>query len=359
MSGFSYLDHVHGIEVVDEPFESGEEERFESILESWPNALPIKEINPLAKVAVPIGRQVTVGTNSLDLLFLDDTGTLLVIECKLVQNPEARREVVAQLMEYAQAIENDWDLERVKTISEEYLRGKGIEGGLTAYLNRALQEAHFDSVTEKALYQRIRSKVKRPYLVVAGNGLDQRALVLTDFLRNLKVPIVCTEFRRYRAGERQFVIGFVKSATLFTATSSSQRVAITEEEWRSLIDVEPLKSARVEFLEWAKELSSKGLVSMRIGSRELMLDRAGQGTKKNVLSISDDRIYFNFGNLRVLGCTESAIDAFRREIDNLIGAGVLSSRNEWPSIRLDALDSEIKRRKVMELFVKLLPSPKD
>lgn len=357
MSGFSYLDQVPGIEVVEEPFESGEEERFESILESCPNALPITEINPLAKVAVPIGRQVTVGINSLDLLFLDDTGSLLVIECKLVQNPEARREVVAQLMEYALTIENDWDLERVKTISEEYLRGKGIEGGLTAYLNRSLQEAHVDSVTEKGLFRGIRSKVKHPYLVVAGNSLDQRALVLTDFLRNLKVPIVCTEFRRYKAGERRFVIGFVKSATLFTATSSSQRVAITEEEWRSLIDVEPLKSARIEFLEWAKELSSKGLVSIRIGSTELMLDKAAQGTKRNIFSISN-RIFFYFGNLRILGCTESAIEAFRREIDNLLGPGVLSSGNEWPSIPLDALDSEEKRRKIMDLFVELLASPK-
>jgi hypothetical protein len=357
MSGFSYLDQVPGIEVVEEPFEGGEEERFEWILENCPDALPIKEINPLAKIAVPIGRQVTVGSSSLDLLFLDDTGSLLVIECKLVQNPEARREVIAQLMEYAQAIENDWDLERVKTVSEEYLRGKGIESGLTAYLNRALQEAHFDSVTERAFFQRVRSKMKHPYLVVAGNGLDQRALVLTDFLRKLKVPIVCTEFRRYKAGERRFVIGFVKSATLFTATSSSQRVAITEEEWRSLIDVEPLKSARIEFLEWAKELSSKGLVSIRIGSKELMLDKAAQGMKRNILSISD-RIFFFFGNLRILGCVESAIEAFRHGIDNLLGAGVLSSRNEWPSIRLDALDSEEKRRKVMELFVELLASLK-
>ena len=126
MSGFSYLDQVPGIEVVGEPFESGEEEQFESILESCPNAFPINEINPRAKVAVPIGRQVTVGTNSLDLLFLDDTGSLLVIECKLVQNPEARREVVAQLMEYAHTIEKEWDLERVKTVSEEYLRDKEI-----------------------------------------------------------------------------------------------------------------------------------------------------------------------------------------------------------------------------------------
>ncbi len=138
MSGFSYLDQVPGIELVEEPFESGEEERFESILESCPNALPIKVINPLAKVAVPIGRQVTVGTNSLDLLFLDDTGTLLVIECKLVQNPEARREVVAQLLEYAHTIEKDWDLDRVRSISAEYLKGKEIEDGLIAYLNRAL-----------------------------------------------------------------------------------------------------------------------------------------------------------------------------------------------------------------------------
>lgn len=87
MPRLSYTGNIGNAEIIEEPFDSGEEEIFESIIEKYPDALPVSEINPVAKVAVPIGRQVTVGNNSLDLLFLDDTGSLLAIECKLIQNP--------------------------------------------------------------------------------------------------------------------------------------------------------------------------------------------------------------------------------------------------------------------------------
>jgi len=90
MSGFSFIKTTrpHETEIVEIPFESGQEAVLESLIEDRPHTLPIAEINPAAKVAVPIGRQVTVGTNSLDLLFVDDTGGLSVVECKLIQNPE-------------------------------------------------------------------------------------------------------------------------------------------------------------------------------------------------------------------------------------------------------------------------------
>lgn len=122
-----------------------------------------------------IGRQVTIGSNCVDLLFLDDTGSLLAVECKLIQNPEARREVVAQLIEYGMTIEKDWDGDKVKAIADEYLLEKQIEGGLIGHLNRALERAGFPGLAENFLIQKLRSKVKKPFLVVAGNRLDQRA----------------------------------------------------------------------------------------------------------------------------------------------------------------------------------------
>jgi hypothetical protein len=65
LTGFSHIGNIGNGNIIEEPFDSGEEENFESIIEEYSEALPISEINPFAKVAVPIGRQVTVGNNSL------------------------------------------------------------------------------------------------------------------------------------------------------------------------------------------------------------------------------------------------------------------------------------------------------
>jgi len=58
MSGFSILEtnRLHGTEIVDVPFESGQEAELESLIEDYPDTLPITEINPTAKIAVPNGR---------------------------------------------------------------------------------------------------------------------------------------------------------------------------------------------------------------------------------------------------------------------------------------------------------------
>ena len=354
MTGFSHIDSIGNREIIEELFDSGEEEIFESTIEKYPDALPISEINPLAKVAVPIGRQVTVGNNSLDLLFLDDTGSLLAIECKLIQNLEARREVVAQLIEYGMTIEKDWDVDKVRAIADGYCLEKQTEGGLVGHLNRALERAGYPSIPEKSLIQKLRSKVKKPFLVVAGNRLDQRALVLADYLKKkIKLPIVCAEFRRYHVGEARFVIGYVRCAALLGTTSSSQRLAISEEEWLSLYDTEPLRSIREDLLQWVKTLSNEGLGMMRIGSKELMFDVINGGTKKNVLSISD-RVYFYFGNLRILGLPEDAIDSFRRFVDGVLRLGVLSARTEYPSVPLTALAEPEKREQIKGRFTRLL-----
>lgn len=251
-------------------------------------------------------------------------------------------------------IEKDWDIEKARAIADGYLLENELEGGLIGHLNRALERAGYPAIPEKSLIQKLRSKVKRPFLVVAGNRLDQRALVLADYLKKkIKLPIVCTEFRRYKVRETQFVLGYVRCAALLSTTSSSQRLAISEEEWLALYDVEAVRSIREDLLQWVKLMDSEGLGVVRIGSKELMFDITKGNLRKNVLSISN-RVYFYFGNLRVLGVQDDAIESFRRHVDDVLGLGVLTSRTEYPSIPLTALAESQKREQIKERFTQLL-----
>src|ERR1700682_1891805 len=60
---------------------------------------------------VPLCRELPLRYGSsnvfLDLLGVSATGRLVLVECKLWRNPEARREVVAQLFEYATLL-SEW-----------------------------------------------------------------------------------------------------------------------------------------------------------------------------------------------------------------------------------------------------------
>lgn len=66
-----------------------------------PSVLPAGEVRADASQLIPIGREVAVESGRIDCLYVSPTGTLTLVEAKLWRNPEARREVVAQIIQYA------------------------------------------------------------------------------------------------------------------------------------------------------------------------------------------------------------------------------------------------------------------
>src|SRR6266446_9002861 len=69
-----------------------------------PDVLPVEEFGPVFHPLVPIGKEVPTSAGSIDNLFISHAGYLVLVETKLWRNREARREVVAQLIDYAAAL---------------------------------------------------------------------------------------------------------------------------------------------------------------------------------------------------------------------------------------------------------------
>jgi hypothetical protein len=83
-----------------EPFEFGGpdgEKKLEILLEKSPDLLTTEGGNP----PLLFKRQVAIGNNAVDLLGVDADGKIVMVECKLEANREARRIVVGQILEYA------------------------------------------------------------------------------------------------------------------------------------------------------------------------------------------------------------------------------------------------------------------
>ena len=70
-----------------------------------PDLLPLAEIDPGAKRFVPVCRELALprsGTTVyLDIFGVTAEGRPVLVECKLWRNPQARREVIAQILDYA------------------------------------------------------------------------------------------------------------------------------------------------------------------------------------------------------------------------------------------------------------------
>jgi hypothetical protein len=89
---------------------SGYDEKWlQALLHSQPTVFPIEQIETGFGDLIPLCRELPLmfgagRSGSLDNVFITSSGGLVLIEAKLWRNPQARREVVAQAMEYAGAV---------------------------------------------------------------------------------------------------------------------------------------------------------------------------------------------------------------------------------------------------------------
>lgn len=80
--------------------ERAAERHLQEILAQCPELLALTDFGSAYAPAVCVGREVSTPAGPVDAVFVSDQGRVVLVETKLHKNPEARREVVAQLLDY-------------------------------------------------------------------------------------------------------------------------------------------------------------------------------------------------------------------------------------------------------------------
>ena len=116
-----------------------DEASLQSLVEKAPHVLPLAGSPRL----VIVGREVMLGNGFADLIAIESTGRLAIIEVKLAKSSEARRAVVAQVLTYA-AYLNGLDPRVVEQdILAAHLKKRGYET-LADAVESNDQESSFD-----------------------------------------------------------------------------------------------------------------------------------------------------------------------------------------------------------------------
>ena len=157
-----------------------DEGRLQRLIFETPELLPIADIEPAFDQALPLALEVPTKVGPIDLLLVNPRGYLTIVETKLWRNPEARREVVGQIVDYAKEL-STWDVETlVASLAEadetkigsttkelyEYVRTKSED----------LQEQEFlDSLA-------VSLREGRVLLLIAGDGVRENVESIAEFL---------------------------------------------------------------------------------------------------------------------------------------------------------------------------------
>ena len=91
----------------------------QEVLRTQPELLPVAEIETIFSPVISIGSEISTEGGAIDNLCISPRGYLTIIETKLWRNPEARREVVAQVMDYANALSR-WTYDKLNTEVRKY-----------------------------------------------------------------------------------------------------------------------------------------------------------------------------------------------------------------------------------------------
>ena len=100
-----------------------QEDWLQNLLENNPDLLPTAEIDQIFSPLVFIAREVNVKSGFIDNLYISSKGYLVVVETKLWRNPESRREVVGQIIDYAKDLK-EWSYEELDNLYKEYKKRK-------------------------------------------------------------------------------------------------------------------------------------------------------------------------------------------------------------------------------------------
>lgn len=212
----------------------------QALIEDHPDILPIAEIEPAFAPAVSVGREVTAESGSIDSLLLSPQGYLTIVETKLWRNPEARREVVGQLIDYAKDVRRWTFAELEKRVKTYNIQRRQSDSGILGSIKR-LQD--IDESEEQILIDTISRNLRagRFLLLVVGEGIRESVEEMADFLQQtpqMLFTLALVELQVYElgtnAGKPLLVI--------------PQVVARTREVTRAVVRVEgqAIESVKVE-----------------------------------------------------------------------------------------------------------------
>lgn len=150
------------------------EDFIQDLVHRHPAALPIEEIDAAFAEAIPVCRELNTPAGPIDNFLVTPSGLPVIVECKLWRNPQARREVIGQVLDYAKELSR-WtsaDIER-----------EAARRGVPSLID--LVRAHDPVVDEAAFHDGLTtSLVKgRCLLLILGDGIRQGVEAIFDHLQ--------------------------------------------------------------------------------------------------------------------------------------------------------------------------------
>jgi hypothetical protein len=157
------------VDFLDRTFDEG---WLQKLLFEHPALIPVHEIEPIFGDLITVARELPTSAGPVDILYVNAQGFLTVVETKLWRNPEARRSVVAQIIDYTKEMAR-WSYSDL--IAAIRKAGGPASGDPLIELVQGADEAVFTDAVSR------NPRLGRFLLVIIGDGIREDVEHMAEF----------------------------------------------------------------------------------------------------------------------------------------------------------------------------------
>lgn len=240
------------------PFEQTPFPDLEKVLEDWIEASPHVVLNE--EIAIFARQQRTSYDKYLDLLGIDKTGAVVVIELKRGETP---RDVVAQTLEYAAWVDS-LTLDQLDELARDYSATHQIEAeGLAELYNQRFSVDSDEDEQDGGAAERVTFNNRQRLVIVAERISDEVEQTLRYLRTRYSVDVHGVEFSVHKAGEDTIIntttiVGRERPSK--SSQPSQARERESDEHILAKVKTEFMRRAVTAIEEWVDGLGVSQLV---------------------------------------------------------------------------------------------------
>ncbi len=317
-----------------------EEGKLQDYLEEYPSLIPLAEIVEGASALLCIGREVGVPSVAMDLLFIDKDGLLTVVETKLAKNPEARRTVIGQIIEYASYI-SQWTADDVYRIANEYLKSN---------LDEAMQEMREGALSDEDFRSNIQQNLKngKMRLIIAVDELIEPLRAMVTFLNSYSnFDILLLQVSSFEESKSRKIL--IPTVFGYTPPPPPQPPTWTEERFFQNLsqrcDKDVQETVR-KLYDFVRDEEKRGKASLvwgrgRYSGSFTFCKLKWDKPKIPIFTVNTDGLVgLNFGSMKAQGIKMEGLESFRITLNLIPGIKIAEEvvrGDKWPSIKANIL----------------------
>jgi hypothetical protein len=203
------------------------EGKLQQLIAESPDVLPLSEIDSEFHGAIHLCREMRTSAGLIDHVLVTKRGHLVLVECKLWRNPQARREVVGQIIDYAACISRYTCSDLQRDVNQRLQTTGDTVFEMVRARYPDVEQIAFNDALSRNL------RVGRMMLLIVGDGIREGVETIAEYLTKhsgLNFTLGLVELPMFELPEGSIVV----TPRSFIGRSSSAENRQTRQLWKPI-----------------------------------------------------------------------------------------------------------------------------